>query len=425
MVDEWPLIRLEDCLEALIDYRGKSPPKSPNGIPVLSAKVIKDGRITEPIDQRISEDNYKIWMRRGFPKSGDIVLTTEGPLGEVAQLDGAIYALGQRIVTLRGRNRLLDNTFLKFLLKSSGMQQKLKSLATGTTVEGISQKALRALELPIPSFNVQRAIARVLGTLDDKIELNRRMDKTLEAMARALFKSWFVDFDPVHAKAEGHEPRLPKQIVDLFSDAFLDSELGQIPAGWTIGKLEIIASVTMGLSPDGKSYNAEGIGTPLINGPVEFGDYFPVKSKWTILQTRTAAKGELILCVRGSTTGRRVVAEDTYCLGRGVCSIRALNVPRTFIYHLINLHLARLLSKTTGSVFPSLSAPDIKQFPVVVPDRPVTMEFGRLVEPLTERIEASVNASASLASLRDTLLPKLISGELRVKEAEKMAEAVV
>ncbi|HYW45058.1 MAG TPA: restriction endonuclease subunit S, partial [Bryobacteraceae bacterium] len=126
----------------------------------------------------------------------------------------------------------------------------------------------RRLHISLPPIDQQRAIARILGTLDDKIELNRRMNETLEAMARALFQSWFVDFGPVRAKAEGRGPSLPKEIADLFPDRFDDSELGEIPAGWGVGPLEDIASVTMGLSPAGETYNVDGIGTPLINGPV-------------------------------------------------------------------------------------------------------------------------------------------------------------
>ena len=273
--------------------------------------------------------------------------------------------------------------------------------------------------------NKQRAIAYILGTLDDKIELNRRMNETLEKMALALFKSWFVDFDPVRAKAEGRDPRLPKVLANLFPDSLEDSELGEIPSGWRVGELQELASVSMGLSPAGESYNANGVGTPLINGPVEFGEYFSTKSKWTTAPTRMAEAGDLIFCVRGSTTGRRVVADDAYCLGRGVCALHPRTVSRAFLYQLINVELNRLLSKTTGSVFPSLSAPDIKKFPVIIPSPEASAAFGRFAQPLTERVEANVTASNILAALRDTFLPKLISGELRVKAAEQQVEAAL
>ncbi|MFO0061188.1 MAG: restriction endonuclease subunit S, partial [Planctomyces sp.] len=220
-----------------------------------------------------------------------------------------------------------------------------------------------------PPLAEQRAIAAVLGALDDKIELNRRMNATLESMARALFQSWFVDFDPVRAKLDGPQADQPAVLdpatAALFPEHLVDSPLGHIPKGWEVSRLDEIGSVMMGLSPNGESYNADGIGIPLINGPVEFGDYFPVKTKWTEAATRFAAKADLIFCVRGSTTGRRVVSDGEYGIGRGVCAIRAKDGYHSFLYQTINVGLDRLLEKTTGSVFPSLSAPDIKGFSVL------------------------------------------------------------
>ena len=130
-----------------------------------------------------------------------------------------------------------------------------------------------------------------------------------------------------------------------------DSPLGHIPKGWKVSRLDEIASVLMGLSPNGESYNANGVGMPLINGPVEFGDYFPVKTKWTEAATRFAAEGDLIFCVRGSTTGRRVVSDGEYGIGRGVCAFRATGGYHSFVYQTVNAGLDRLLEKTTGSVF--------------------------------------------------------------------------
>lgn len=250
-MDELRTIILEEGLERLIDYRGKSPPKSANGIPVISAKVVKDGRILQPIEQTIEPNYYPVWMTRGLPKNGDVVMTTEGPLGEVAQLneETAKFALGQRIVCMSGKHGVLDNSFLKFLLMSPIQKEVLLSYATGTTVEGISQKALRSLPISIPSYQKQVAISTLLGALDDKIDLNRRMNETLEAMARAIFKDWFVDFGPVRAKAEGRPPYLAPEIWALFPDALDDDDK---PVGWHISKLRDDFDLTMGQSPPEK-----------------------------------------------------------------------------------------------------------------------------------------------------------------------------
>jgi restriction endonuclease S subunit len=206
MADEWTDLSLEKCMATVIDYRGKTPRKTSSGVPLITAKVVKGGRIETP-DEFIAEEDYANWMRRGIPVRGDVVVTTEAPLGEVAQLGNERVALAQRLICLRGKPGVLDNDFLKFLMQSERVQEQLHARATGTTVLGIKQSELRKVVLPLPPISEQRAIAQILSTLDGKIELNRRMNETLEAMARTLFKSWFVDFDPACAKAEGRNPR--------------------------------------------------------------------------------------------------------------------------------------------------------------------------------------------------------------------------
>jgi type I restriction enzyme S subunit len=282
--------------------------------------------------------------------------------------------------------------FIEYMFRH--LRRHIQHEATGSVQDNINLETLNRLEIPLPPLPEQRAIAAMLGALDDKIELNRRMNETLEALAQSLFKSWFVD-----------------------------ATQSSLPKGWSMGKLADIADIVMGLSPEGESYNADGVGVPLINGPVEFGEYFPVKTKWTTSPTRMAEAGDLIFCVRGSTTGRRVIADGAYCLGRGVCGIRAKVGATTFLYQTINFGLVNLLTKTTGSVFPSLSAPDIKGFPVVLPPRQTVIRFTEQTETLTKKIQANVTESRTLAALHDALLPKLLSGELRVPAAAKLVEA--
>ena len=237
MASEWTVLPLEDCMEAIIDYRGKSPNKTSAGVPLVTAKIIKGGRILPP-QEFIANEDYQAWMRRGVPAAGDVVMTTEAPLGEVAQLNGRRVALAQRVITLRGLPHLLDNTFLKFLLQSEPVQEELRNRGTGTTVLGIRQSELRKVRLPLPPLPEQKRIAHILGALDDKIELNRRMNATLEAMSRAIFKSWFVDFDPVRQKAAGQQPvGMDAQTAALFPDSFEDSEIGEVPKGWRIAEV--------------------------------------------------------------------------------------------------------------------------------------------------------------------------------------------
>lgn len=193
--DEWKEYVLSEVIDTFLDYRGKTPKKTKSGIPLITAKVVKKGRILEP-NEFIALDNYVPWMRRGLPKYGDVVLTVEAPLGEVGQiLTHDKIALAQRIITLRGKENILNNTFLKYSLQSNKMQGRLEARATGTTVIGIKSSELKKVEIPLPSLPVQTRIASILSAFDEKIEVNRQMNATLEAMAQAMFREMCLPDD--------------------------------------------------------------------------------------------------------------------------------------------------------------------------------------------------------------------------------------
>ena len=168
---------------------------------------------------------------------------------------------------------------------------------TGRWRSALNLPTIRGLPVAVPPLSEQRAIAHILGTLDDKIELNRRMNETLEAMARALFKSWFVDFNPVRAKAEGRDSGLPKAVADLFPDRLVDSELGRIPAQWQVGRVDAEFDLTMGQSPPGESYNEKGEGLPFFQGSTDFGFRFPSRRVYCSAPTRLAKIGDTLISV--------------------------------------------------------------------------------------------------------------------------------
>ena len=263
MGSDWKTSRLEDCMEAIIDYRGKTPPKTTSGVPLVTAKIIKHGTML-PVTEYIAEEDYVSWMRRGIPQASDVVMTTEAPLGEVAQLDSRKIALAQRVITLRGKKNELDNTFLKYLMLSSNVQDQLIARSTGTTVKGIKQKELREIELTYPDCIHQRAIAHILGSLDDKIDLNRQMNSTLEKMAQAIFKSWFIDFEPFKN-----------------GEFVYNSEWGrEIPKEWEIKAIGEIANLRNGISYSGKEKYEELVEGSYIfitlNNTIEGGGFKPV-----------------------------------------------------------------------------------------------------------------------------------------------------
>ena len=417
MAANWSRTSLRDAGVSLIDCDHRTPPAADAGYPYVAIPQLKEGRLELSDVRRISPEHFAAWTRKAKPQHHDVILSRRCNPGETAYVPAGLEcALGQNLVLLRANGTKLFPPFLRWLVRGTDWWEQVGTfINVGAVFDSLRCADIPNFKIPLPPLTEQKAIASVLGALDDKIELNRRMNATLEAMARALFQSWFVDFDPVRAKLDDRPPAgLDPATAVIFPDSFQDSPLGHIPKGWEVSRLDAIATVLMGLSPDGDSYNPEGIGIPLINGPVEFGDYFPVKTKWTKAATRFADEGDLIFCVRGSTTGRRVVSDGKYGIGRGVCVIRANSAFHNFIFQTINVGLDRLLAKTTGSVFPSLSAPDIKGFPVIKPSKALLEAFEHATKPVIQRIQQNHHQSRTLANLRDTLLPKLLSGEIGV-----------
>lgn len=406
MSSEWPLFPLEDCLDALIDYRGKTPEKTTSGIPLITAKVIKGGRIEKP-DEFIAIDNYDAWMRRGIPECGDVVLTVEAPLGEVAQLGPEKIALAQRVVTLRGKANFLDSTYLLYWLQSEDAQEQLKARATGTTVVGIKQSELRKLSVPVPPTLVQREVAKILRSLDDRITLLRETNTTLEAIAQALFKSWFVDFDPVHAKMQGRAPEgMDQATAALFPDSFEESEFGLVPKGWkslTVGKLVIPKrgkSTTKSKCIDGD--------VPVVAGGLEPA-YFHNQSN--------VLSPVITVSASGANAGFvRLYQQDIWASD---CSFISKEQTDSiyFWYVFLKSNQNNIYFMQQGAAQPHIYPSDLMRLNICMP---IAVElinfFNELVTPLFEKIGIANAKIQTLSKLRDTLLPHLISGQISLSE---------
>jgi type I restriction enzyme S subunit len=428
---DWTVTQLEDCMDAIIDYRGKTPEKTAFGIPLITAKVVKGGRIAAPTEF-IAADDYEAWMRRGIPRPGDVVITTEAPLGEVAQLGAERVALAQRLIALRGKEGVLHNGFLKFLLQSENVQNQLRSRASGTTVLGIKQSELRKVLLTMPGFDEQRAIAHVLGTLDDKVELNRRMSETLETMARAMFKSWFLDFAPVRAKAANRATGLQTSLADLFSSRLVDSDLGEIPEGWRVGLFgDVVGQLREQMDPlSAPDELFHHFSIPAFdNGQhptLEFGSH--------IMSQKTRVPSGVILLSKLNPEIERVWAVDVRPNESAICSTEFLVLQarppfsRSFAYCLARSPLLRqqIESLVTGTSksHQRAQASLVLDLAVVIPPSSVVEAFGRLTEALVARTIECRREALTLTALRNALLPKLVSGELRVRDAEPLAVAV-
>ncbi len=308
----------------------------------------------------------------------------------------------------------------------------LRDLDVGSANPTLNRNHVHPIETSWASLADQQAIAQILGTLDDKIELNRKTNDTLEAMAKALFKSWFVDFDPVRAKAEGRPAGLPNEISDLFPDSFEESELGRIPVGWRV-------------APVGEVVECVGGSTPSTSEPDYWdgGEYF-----WATPKDLSGLSEPFLL-----DTAKKVTAEGVQRISSGIlpagtvllssrapvgyvaCSCVPISINQGFIAikagpempssYLLNWcidNVQQFKDRATGTTFPEISKAAFRPIPLLVPDSPVLKEFDRSVQAVYESVISNMKESALLVKVRDTLLPKLISGELRIPDAEKLLE---
>jgi type I restriction enzyme, S subunit len=366
-------------------------------------------------------------LRSKLAKAGDAVITTKGnSTGRTSFVTAAMppFVYSPHLSYWRSKDLCrIEGGFLRYWSKGTEFSDQLAGMKASTDMAPyLSLVDQKRLCISLPPIAAQRAIAHILGMLDDKIELNRRMNETLEAMARALFKSWFVDFDPVRAKAEGRDPGLPKPLADLFSDSFQDSELGEIPIGWEVGSIYTAAEVIYGAPFASTKFNSNGIGNPLIRIR-DLADESP-----GVFTAEEHPKGYLV------KPGAIVVGMDgefrSYLWGgveswlnQRVCVFK----PRTgfsspFVLHSIVGLLAGVEATETATTVIHLGKNDIDRFNIVVPTKPILTAFGQLADPLFQRIVDNKQESRTLAGLRDTLLPKLISGEVRVTAVKDLAE---
>ncbi len=362
-----------------------------DGSPFISAADLSEGRVDHARVRRISSAAYER-LRSGKVQRDDVLFCLRGSIGKLAYVkEGDTGAIASSLVIIRAGEQI-DSRYLFFVLSSQAGQQAAVGLNNGVAQPNLSVGELKNVELPLPAVSIQRRIAGILAAYDDLIANSQRRITILESMARALYREWFV-----HFRFPGHDsvPRVP-------------SPLGELPQGWEVKKLGELVTITMGLSPKGDSYNEDRDGTPLVNGPVEFGDRFAKQVKWTTSPTKLCKEGDLVVCVRGSTTGRTVKSDGVYCLGRGVCGIHSEF--QGFVDLVFANELPTLLAQTSGSTFPSWTGPQLKSHPVLSPPIDVVKRFEDVVRPMNAALLAYSRQIQNLRHTRDLLLPRLLSG---------------
>ena len=364
-----------------------------------------------------------------------------GKIARFAGRPGEVAHGSTEFIVIRGRDGVSDTSYAYYLTKWDGVSGYAISQMTGTSGrQRVPPEALDHLTVPLPPLPEQRAIAHILGTLDDKIELNRRMSETLEAMARALFKAWFVDFEPVRAKLAGRwqrgvganhdsplQPGLPAHLYDLFPDRLVDSELGEIPEGWEVKKLSDLCTTQYG-------YTTSAVDEPV--GPkflrvtdinkrnwIEWGDVPYCAIEPDARASYSLQVGDLVVA-RMADPGKSAIIEEDIDAVFASYLVRLKTPSLAHSYYLYGFLKSDLYAEyaegaKSGSVQANMNAKVIVGASLTVPPKAVLDAFLREVLPLRQRLVANVRESRTLAALRDALLPKLISGEIRVKDAER------
>lgn len=432
MRNERRTLSLREAGIALYDCDHRTPAQVPNGVPWIAIPQMKDGRLDISDARRMSEADWKSWTQRVCPKQGDVILSRRCNPGETAVVPRDLRcALGQNLVILRSESSLVRQDFLRWLVRGPDWWQEVQGhINVGAVFDSLTCRDIPNFRLPIPAIEEQESIAGTLDSLDDRIDLNRRMNRTLEEMARALFKSWFVDFDPVCAKAAGKKPwGMDAKTAALFPDAFEDSEIGEVPKGWRVHHL----------------------GDPAICSVVSPGIDAPRSEKRSYIATGDVDRGEVTSDTEGEVgslpsranmqpgNGRvwfaRMKASpkflwtmeedrahwDQRILSTGFAGLEAsTRWYQSLLYCFVSSPEFDALkdSLANGTTMQAVNNDGIRLIPLVVPPEPVARTFDEYVRLLFRRVWHNSFEGKTLASLRDALLPKLLSGEIRLKPSK-------
>ena len=426
MAGEWPIVPVSELAKAVI---GGTPSRNVaeywhGNIPWATAKDVAtvSARYLENVEEYISREALENSAAKLLPY-GTVVITARGTVGAMAQL-GREMAFNQTCYALLPKGGV-DKDFLFYALK--GTIAEMRSLTYGTVFETITTKTFDHWLVPLPPLPEQRAIAHILGTLDDKIELNRRMSETLEQMARALFKAWFVDFEPVRAKMEGRWrrgeslPGLPAHLYDLFPDRLVDSELGEIPEGWGVKGLDEIARFLNGLALQ-KYPPTDNRSLPVIKiaqlraGNTSGAD----QASADISPEYVVDDGDILFSWSGSlecvvwTGGKGALNQHLF-------KVSSDGYPRWLCYFAVHMHLEdfRRIAAGKATTMGHIQRHHLSDARLAVPPVALLGIMDSYISPTFEAFWKQNLESRTLAALRDTLLPKLISGALRVKDAER------
>jgi type I restriction enzyme, S subunit len=364
----------------------------------------------------------------------DLIYTRTGQVGHVFRgKEGVVHNNCFRIIP---KNGSVTRGYLYWFLFQNSVREYANNIASGSVQKDLNHSAFKSIQISIPPRETQLKIEKVLNSLDDKIELNRKMNQTLEEMAQALFKSWFVDFDPVHAKANtssdadfdriAKELGISREILDFFPNEFEESELGMIPKGWNISKINEKLDVLLGGTPSrsNDSYWKDGTVSWINSGKVN--EFRVIQSSEMITgqavrdsSTKLLPKKTTLLAITGATLGQVSLLEIDSCANQSVIGLpETEELNHAFVYPCVCHIITDLISHQTGGAQQHINKGNVENYKIIIPKKDILSGYTDLVEPLMSSISNNTFEVQSLQATRDTLLLKLLSGELDVSELE-------
>jgi type I restriction enzyme S subunit len=430
MSSEWRTALLSDVAdEVTVGFVGTMANEYVDaGIPFLRSLNVEKFRVNLGDIKHITS-NFHSRISKSRLTPGDVVIVRTGKPGTCAVIPEWLPESNcSDLVIVRCGDRI-SNKFLCYYVNSSASSHIAAHLV-GAVQQHFNVAAAKAMEIPLPPLHEQKAIAHILGTLDDKIELNRKTNETLEAMAKVLFQSWFVDFDPVRAKAVGRPTGLPEEISDLFPDSFEDSELGEIPRGWRVAPVGDVVESVGGSTPSTSEPNYWEGGEHYWATPKDLSSLsepflLDTAKKITAAGVQRISSGILpagtVLLSSRAPVGYIAVACVPISINQGFIALKAAaDMPTAYLLNWCVENIQQFKDRATGTTFPEISKAAFRPIPMLIPGAPAIQAFARKTQAIYEAIVANMKEVELLAIARDTLLPKLISGELRIPEAEKL-----
>ena len=366
--------------------------------------ITDDGRIIKDSLKSVNDKDAENYIL----KENDIVFARTGNSTGRSYFyevkDGILVFAGFLIKFNLDKNKV-NPKFIRYYTLTDEYKNWVESFSTGSTRKNINAKMYGEMEITLPPRNIQDSIVELMDSLEDKIELNNEMNKTLEEMAQSIFKRWFVDFEFPNKDGEPYKSS---------GGEMVESELGMIPKGWEVKRMKEISKLMMGISPKSSSYNNDCIGVPLLNGAADFDNGKINPAKYTTDAKRICSTGDIILSIRG-TIGNLNFSDNEYCLGRSMCALRGKeDIDNMLIFMYILKSIEQLKMNAIGSVIVGLSKPDIEEIMIAYPNYELRKLFSEQLSNLYFRKKHNISENENLKCLRDVLITRLMNGDISV-----------